>query len=191
LDVGTLMELTAFKEPPLVPIRPVEKQATYMVGDASGMGFGSSTWTEDDEIMEAEHGYWSMRVTLEASSNFREAANLAMRLNSMVSRGILKRRSEIWVFTDNTTAEKNYHKGSSSSSHLYQMVLELRKLEMEGALLKIHYIWFSGKIMISQGTDGLSSVDLTSGVMVGDTFLKYISLNERRLYCRGCLGNSE
>ena len=57
------------------------------------------------------------------------------------------------------------------------MVLELRKLEMEGGL-KIHYVWFSGKRMIWQGTDGLSRGDLTSGVMTGDKFLKYIPLNE-------------
>jgi len=98
----------------MVHIRPVVKQATYMVGDALGIGFGSSTWTQDNEIAEAEHGNWSMRVTL--SSNFRKAANLAMRLNSMMSKGILKKGREIWVFTDNTTAEKTYYKGSSSSA---------------------------------------------------------------------------
>ena len=180
LDVGALMELTAFKEPPLVPIRPVGEKATFMVGDASGMGFGSSTWTQGTDVVEAEHGNWSLQVTRDSSSNFREAANLAMRLKFMVSEGILKRGSEIWVFTDNTTAEKTYHKGSSSSPLLHQMVLELRKLEMEGAL-KIHYVWFSGKRMIWQGTDGLSRGDLTSGVMAGDKFLKYIPLNETAL----------
>jgi len=53
------------------------------------------------------------------------------------------------------------------------MVLELRKLEMEGAL-KIHYVWFSGKRIIWQGTDGLSRV-------AGDKCLKYIQLNETAL----------
>ena len=31
LDVGTLMELIAFKEPPLVPIRPVEKKSKRLI----------------------------------------------------------------------------------------------------------------------------------------------------------------
>ena len=90
LDMGALMDLTAFKKPPLVPIRPVEKQATFMVGDASGMGFGSSTWTQDTDVVEAEHGNWSLQVTRDASANFREAANLAMRLRREVKFGYLR-----------------------------------------------------------------------------------------------------
>ena len=81
-----------------------------MVGDASGMGFGSSNWTQDDEIVEAEHGNWSMRVMLEASSNFREAANRiesnriesnriysrnATEVNGLWKKGILYSRREV------------------------------------------------------------------------------------------------
>jgi len=48
---------------------------------------------------------------------------------------------------------------------------------MEG-LLKIRYVWFSGKRMIWQGTDSLSRGDLTSGVMAAEDFLKFIPLDE-------------
>jgi len=123
------------------------------------------------------HGNWSLYVTLNASSNFREAAILAIQLKSIVSNGDLKKGSEVLVFTDNMSAERTYYKGSSTSLHLHQLVLELRKFQMEG-LLKIHYVWFSGKIMIWQGTDGLSRGDLTSGVMAGEEFLKFIPLDE-------------
>jgi len=69
------------------------------------------------------------------SSNFREAANLAIQLKAMVTSGELKKGRTVWVFTDTTTVEKTYYKGSSSSLHfLRELVLELRKIEMEGLL---------------------------------------------------------
>ena len=64
-----------------------------------------------------------------------------------------------------------------TSPYLHAIVLELRKIEMEGLLI-IHFVWFSGKRMIAQGTDGLSRGDLTSGVMAGQDFLRFIPLNE-------------
>jgi hypothetical protein len=50
LDVEALMELTHHKEPPDVPIRSVESAATYLVGDASGEGFGSTNWTQHKDV---------------------------------------------------------------------------------------------------------------------------------------------
>jgi hypothetical protein len=44
------------------------------------------------------------------------------------------------------------------------MILELRKMEMEGQFI-IHLIWIAGKRMIAQGSDGLSRGDFSSGVM--------------------------
>ena len=89
-DVLALMELTSYLNPPEVPVRPTEKQATFLVGDASGTGFGSSTWVQGEEVVKADHGNWSLYVTLNASSNFREAANLVIQLKAMVSNGVLK-----------------------------------------------------------------------------------------------------
>ena len=45
-------------------------------------------------------------------------------------------------------------------------------------LLIIYFVWFLGKQMIAQETDSLPRGDLTSGIMTGDKFLKFIPLNE-------------
>jgi hypothetical protein len=50
-------------------------------------------------------------------------------------------------------------------------------MKMEGELI-IHFVWTAGKRMIAQGTDGLSRGELSSGVMAGEDFLKYLPLNE-------------
>ena len=57
------------------------------------------------------------------------------------------------------------------------MILELQKFELDGEII-IHFIWISGKRMISQGTDEVSGADLSSGVMGGQDFLKYLPLDE-------------
>jgi hypothetical protein len=44
--------------------------------------------------------------------------------------------------------------------------------------LLFQVIWIAGTQMISQGTDGLSRGDLTSGVMAGDDFLSHIPMNQ-------------
>lgn len=179
-DIKALMKLTAFETPPKIPVRPVVEQPTFLVGDASGTGFGVSRWRQGSKTVDVTHGNWALRVTFEASSNFREAANLVLELRRLVVSGRLPRGSEVWVFTDNSCAEKTFYKGQSSSRLLHAMVVELRRLEMEGAVI-IHFVWFSGKRMIAQGTDGLSRGDFTSGVMAGEDFLKYIPLNESAL----------
>ena len=45
----------------------------------------------------------------------------------------------------------------------------------------MHFMWISGKRMISQGTDGLSRGDLLSGVMQGEEFLKFLPFNKTAL----------
>ena len=44
--------------------------------------------------------------------------------------------------------------------------------------LQVQIVWIAGTRMISQGTDGLSRGDLTSGVMAGDEFLSHIPLDQ-------------
>jgi len=176
-DVRALMDLTKFEQPPKIPVRALHKDPLFVVGDASGSGFGVSVWRQGSRVIKVTHGNWSPQVTQESSSNFREAANLAMELRRLVSSGQLAPGTEVWVFTDNSCAERTFYKGSSTSPLLHEMVLELRKLEMEGALI-LHYVWIAGVRMIAQGTDGLSRGDFTSGVMAGEDFLKHIPLNE-------------
>ena len=50
-------------------------------------------------------------------------------------------------------------------------------MEMQGELV-VHFIWISGRQMITQGTDGLSRANVLSGVMGGANFLDYLPLNE-------------
>jgi hypothetical protein len=40
---------------------------------------------------------------------------------------------ELFMFTDNSTAESAFFKGTSSSEKLFDLVLQLRKIEMEGS----------------------------------------------------------
>jgi hypothetical protein len=174
-DIRALMELTFSVDPPQIPSTPSEAKAVYMVGDASGSGFGVSVWQQDADDMSARFGAWEQGTT-EKSSNFREAYNLVLRIERMVETGEFREGTELFVFTDNAVSERAFYKGSSSSRLLHELVLKLRKLEMKGDLF-VHFIWIAGKRMIQQGTDGLSRGDLTSGVMAGDDFLKHVPLN--------------
>jgi hypothetical protein len=96
---------------------------------------------------------------------------------ALIREGKLKPGLELFVFTNNLVAERTYYKGSLSSPKLHQMILELRKMEMLGQSI-IHFIWISGKRMITQGSDGLSRGDFSSGVMSGQHFLKHLPLDE-------------
>jgi hypothetical protein len=78
-DLEALMFLTMEDEPPEVPVRPTQVASTFLAGDASGSGFGTSSWTQDEEEIVAQFGAWDL-ATSEESSNFREAYNLVLRV---------------------------------------------------------------------------------------------------------------
>lgn len=84
--------------------------------------------------------------------------------------------AEVFVFTDNTTAESAFYKGNTTSKRLFSLVLRLRQLEMNGHLL-LHVIHVAGSRMVRQGTDGLSRGDLYEGVMSGADMLSFIPLH--------------
>eukprot|EP00536_Pseudo-nitzschia_multiseries_P018930 jgi/Psemu1/58071/gm1.58071_g len=110
--VIALMELSFADDPPRNPARVCNKEACYVVGDASGSGFGSSTRESKERKIHAEFSAWSEK--------------------RKVGSGTIPRGSEVFVFTDNFVAESTMLKG----------------------------------------TDGLSRGDFTSGVMMGEAFLK-------------------
>ena len=176
-DLRALMELTALEEPPRIPVRATNEKACYIVGDASGSGFGSSLYHSTDVKVKAEYGTWTTKVTNEYSSNFRETANLVLRLKSSLASGEITKGSEVFIFTDNSVAERTMYRGSSKSKLLHNMVLDLRKMAMIGDII-VHFVWISGERMINQGTDGLSRGDFTSGIMAGEKFLKYLPLHQ-------------
>ena len=104
----------------------------------------------------------------------------------MAKSGQIERGSEVFVFTDNRVMESTYFKGSSSSSKLHELIVELRKMEMEGQFI-IHIIWVAGTRMIKQGADALSRGEFSNPAMVGPKFLDLLPLNETAFQRQGTL----
>ena len=52
-DIQVLVSLTAMDSPPNIPVRASNDKAIYIVGDASGSGFGSVQWIQDSEVVDA------------------------------------------------------------------------------------------------------------------------------------------
>ncbi|KAI2492587.1 hypothetical protein MHU86_21971 [Fragilaria crotonensis] len=82
-DIKALMVLTAFQEAPRMEVRATSTAAAYLVGDASGSGFGDCLWVQGEEGMNIAFGSWDNEVS-ERSSNFREGYNLVLRLENLL-----------------------------------------------------------------------------------------------------------
>jgi hypothetical protein len=145
----------------------------YSFGDASGEGFGNTAW-EKEEGTDYRFGIWGVEGD-DSTSNWRESKNLASHLEAKGAKGESVGK-EIFVFTDNTTAESISHKGSSSSPLLYDIVVRLTCITMKYQC-SVEIIHVSGKRMIAQGTDGLSRGDMLGGVMRGEPMLQLVPLN--------------
>jgi hypothetical protein len=109
------------------------------------------------------------------SSNWRELSNLVLYLCDLAKTEALG-GYEIYMFTDNSTAEAAFWKSTSVSPRLFKLVLQLKRLELEHDLI-LHVIHISGKRMIAQGTDGLSCADHSQGVMQGKPIQEFIPLH--------------
>jgi hypothetical protein len=144
----------------------------YGFGDASGSGFGSSIAFPDGIAYRI--GVWGKDCE-DSSSNYRELRNLVETLETEVEAGNLH-NSEVFMMTDNSTAESCFYRGTSSSRKLFDLVLRLHKLEMTSGMV-LHIIHVAGTIMIAQGTDGLLRGNLLEGVMKGEDFLGFIPLH--------------
>lgn len=174
--VDDLKVLASFLQPDDAPWRFVRGGRVLVVkygfGDAAKSGFGAS--------FESANGLW-FRVGVWGSdeelntSNFRELCNLVESLERLAaSEGIAG--FEIFLFTDNSTAEAAFYNGTSSSRKLFQLVVRLRRLEILHGC-KLHFIHVAGTRMIAQGTDGVSRGDCSEGVMGGDTMLQHVPLH--------------
>jgi hypothetical protein len=108
------------------------------------------------------HGHWC-DATAEASSNYREVKKLVDGLEDLVRSGRVK-DAKVFLFTDNSTAEAVFYHGNSTSRTLFELMLRLRKVEMDGGF-NLRVIHVAGTRMIEQGTDGGSRGDLTQGVL--------------------------
>lgn len=104
-----------------------------------------------------------------------ELSNLVFSLCGLAVDGSLK-GYELFMFTDNSTAESAFWKGTSVSPLLFELVLKLKQLELDHDII-LHVIHVSGKRMIAQGTDGLSRADHSQGVMQGRPIEDFIPLH--------------
>ena len=80
-DLEALMWLTSATQAPQIPIRLASSAASYVVGDASGAGFGSTSWKSSESKIRATVGLWNNNTTSDLLLDFREAANLVLTLS--------------------------------------------------------------------------------------------------------------
>jgi hypothetical protein len=175
-DVKALLELCSADTPPWRRMRAkVTARVFYGFGDASGPAFGAAIQEVKDGCIHYEFGQWVESVTNNESSNWREFSNLVEFLEAKADVGMLD-DAEVFMFTDNSTTEGAFWKGTSHSKKLCELVLRLRKLEMQTGMV-LHVVHVSGKRMIASGVDGLSRSDHSTGVMAGHDVVDYVPLH--------------
>lgn len=174
-DIKTLQEFLAGDQPAIQKCRVSNVAvALYLMGDASGVGFGSALW--DREGVDYEAGNWKEQWKFE-SSNFREAANLTSRIEKLGEEGRLD-DVELFVFTDNSSYEGTFYKGHSKTSpKLTELIRRLRMVERRYGCI-LHVIHIAGSRMKVSGVDGLSRGDFLEGIMAGMNPWDAIPLNE-------------
>jgi hypothetical protein len=172
-DLEALTRLTASATPTMRTVRSMRTlTAYYGFGDASGSGFGATV--ERPNGVFGRYGLWGKDAEDE-SSNYRELRNLVETVEEEAHVGYLT-QGELWIFTDNSTAESCFFRGGSSSKLLHQLVLRLRVAELTYGFI-LHVVHVAGTRMIEQGTDGLSRGSLLEGVMAGQDMLSFVDLS--------------
>ena len=172
-DVRALLHLTKSPAPQRRTIRSKTcLVARYGFGDASGVGFGAAVVNATDTTYRI--GEWNFKIQ-EKSSNYREFRNLLEAVRDECGKRSMK-GVELFLFTDNTTVEGCFYNGTSSSRVLFNLVLDLRWLEMEHSL-HLHVIHIAGTRMIACGVDGLSRGDLDKGLLRGSSPLEFVDLH--------------
>ena len=74
---------------------------------------------------------------------------------------------KLFLFTKIYVTESAYYIGTSNIKIIFQIVLRLLKIEMEGTL-RIQVIRVAGTLRIAQGTYGLSRGLVTEGLIPGE-----------------------
>jgi hypothetical protein len=175
-DLQALEIMFQGSKPAVRLLRPTRMGvAVYGFGDASGAGFGSA-FTQLSSIWFC-YGVWGSDAE-DASSNYRELCNLTEAIELGVQQGRLS-DCELFIYTDNTTAEAAYYKGNSDSRLLFELVVRLRRLDMAGSL-RLHVTHIAGSRMIASGVDGLSRGNVTEGLMLQPsvaTFASFVPLH--------------
>jgi hypothetical protein len=170
-DLPALTHLFDSKHPPKRRVRSKKvAEVYYGFGDASQDGSGFNIQKPDDDTIHYRFGQWCDEIS-ERLSNYREHFNLVCRLEELVEEGPLG-GSEVFLFTDNTTAEPVYYKGNPVSKALFELLLRLHNLEMTGDLV-LHVVHVAGTRMQGEGMDGASRGKFTTRVMAGDHRNRY------------------
>ena len=171
-DIKALLRLTDTPHPAIAKCRvSTTAVALYLMGDASGQGFGSGLW--DGSGLHYEAANWAIHCKDE-TSNWKEASNLKFRIEALEAKGKLN-NAELFVLSDNSVFEGTFYKGHSNSKKLNDIVLDLRMVEMRTGCI-IHIIHIAGTRMKRSGMDGLSRGDLLEGMMAGINPLSFIPL---------------
>jgi hypothetical protein len=188
-DLKVMMELTAAEDPPLRRVRAKSKvNIIYCYGYASGSGFG---WCIDfGDGVRHELGEWCDRIQ-EATSNYRELRNLVKYMVRATQEGMLE-GCEVFLYTDNHTAEGAYCKGTTKIQSLFELIVVLYKLQMEFDFI-LPVIWIARTRMIQQGTDMLSRGEEngldTCGLSLGGMAPLHLSARERSPVCQNGSGD--
>ena len=179
-DVRCLLELFSGERPAEQICRAIRCiLATFLMGKASGDGFGS-TIIEGGRV-EYQAAGWNARSKSE-SSNWQEAHNLTTQAEQKGAEGCLEGK-ELFLITNNKVFEATYYKGHSRSPKLNEIVFRLHQLERNtGAVF--HVIHVVGTRMMESGVDGLSRRNFMMGIMLASkdplSFLPfYLGANER------------
>jgi hypothetical protein len=147
--------------------------AYYGFGVASSGGFGVTV--ERPSGLHSRYGLWK-RDEEGQSSNYWELRNLVDTVEEEAKEGYLK-GGELWLFTDNSTAESCFYQGGLSAKLLHELVLHLRKAEMKYGF-SLHVVHVAGTRMFAQGTDGLSRGIMLEGIVHGNDMLSYVNLSK-------------
>jgi hypothetical protein len=129
--------------------------AYYGFGDASLGRFGATV--ERPGGIHGCFGLWG-RDDEDKSSNYRELCNLVETVEEEAAEVHLT-NGELWLFTDNSTAESCFFCGGSSTNLLHKLVLQLRMAEVRYGFT-LHVVRVAGTRMIAQGTYGPSRGNL-------------------------------
>ena len=105
-------------------------------------------WLQGGKIIDTKIGNWTFDVRKTKSSNCLESANLVIKLKRLILQKSIKPGSEVFVITNNFVAKSTIFKGGAKLLALHKLIVQLRKLKMEGQLI-VTFTWLSGKRMIA------------------------------------------
>jgi hypothetical protein len=89
---------------------------------------------------------------------------------------------EVFLYTDNQTAEGSYLRGTAKCRALFELMVILYKLQMQFDFI-LHVVWIAGTRMIQQDTVGLSRGEenglATCGMALGGMVPLHLSATAR------------